>query len=292
MYDQILFPTDGSEPAESILEYALQIASEHEATLHVLNVVDTSQDSRSGMQDYVDDALEQDGTEIVNEAAQRATEHGIDVVSEVLHGDPYEAIVEYSTQSAIELIVIPTHGRRGLQRFLLGSVTERVINTADVPVIAVNPGTQPLTYPSQELLVPTDGSRGSELAVSEGVALANATGATLHVLHVVETGSLGPDARSLLNEEELTTRADEIIADAIETAEAATVDSIESEIEFGVPSKEIRNYIDAHDIDFAILGTHGKTDFSRYMMGGVSAKIVRTSPVPVMWVRESNSSGG
>jgi nucleotide-binding universal stress UspA family protein len=128
--------------------------------------------------------------------------------------------------------------------------------------------------------------------VSEGVALANATGATLHLLHVVETGSLGPDVRSLVKDEELTTRADEIIADAIETAEAATVDSIESEIEFGVPSKEIRNYIDAHDIDFAILGTHGKTDFSRYMMGGVSAKIVRTSPVPVMWVREPDSSGG
>ena len=292
MSDQILFPTDGSEPAESALDYALQIAAEHEATIHILNVVDTSHDSRSGMQDDVDDTLEQEGTEIVNEAAQRATEHGIDVVSEVLHGDPYEAIVEYSTQSAIELIVMPTHGRRGLQRFLLGSVTERVINTADVPVIAVNPGTQPLTYPCQELLVPTDGSRGSELAVSEGVALANATGATLHLLHVVETGGLGPDARSLLNEEELTTRADEIIADAIETAEAATVDSVESEIEFGVPSNEIRNYIDAHDIDFAILGTHGKTDFSRYIMGGVSAKIVRTSPVPVMWVRESNSSGG
>ncbi|WP_368408813.1 universal stress protein [Haloarchaeobius amylolyticus] len=113
--------------------------------------------------------------------------------------------------------------------------------------------------------------------MSEGVALANATGARLHLLHAVETGSLGPDARSLVKDEELTTRADEIIADAIETAEAATIDSIESEIEFGVPSKEIRSYIDV-----AILGTHGTTDFSRYMMGGGSAKIVRTSPVPVM----------
>jgi len=214
------------------------------------------------------------------------------VVSEVLNGDPYEAIVEYSTQSAIELIVMPTHGQRGLQRLLLGSVTERVINTADVPVIAVDPGTQPLAYPCQDLLVPTDGSRGSELALAEGVALANETGATLHLLHVIETGSIGPDARSLVNEEELTNRADEIIADAIETAETATSSNIESEIEFGVPSKEIRDYIDANDIDLAILGTHGKTDFSRYMMGGVSAKIVRMSPVPVMWVREPNSTGG
>jgi nucleotide-binding universal stress UspA family protein len=292
MYDHILFPTDGSEPADSALDYALQIAAEHEATVHVLNVVDTSQVSRSGMQGDVSAALEQEGTEIVNETAQRARERGISVVSEVIHGDPYEAIVEYSTQSAVELIVMPTHGRRGLQRFLLGSVTERVINTADIPVIAVNPGTRPHTYPCQDLLVPTDGSRGSELALSEGVALANATDATLHILHVVETGSLGPDARSLVKDEELTTRADEIIADAIETAAAATVDTVESEIEFGIPSKEIRSYIDTHEIDFAILGTHGTTDFSRYMMGGVSSKIVRTSPVPVMWVREPDPSGG
>jgi nucleotide-binding universal stress UspA family protein len=292
MYDQILFPTDGSEPAEAALEYALQMASEHEATIHVINVIDTSGDSPPGIQEGVTDALEQDGTEIVNKAVQRATERGNTVVSEVLRGDPHEAIVEYSVQSGIELIVMPTHGRRGLQRFLLGSVTERVINTADVPVLAVNPDTQPLTYPCQELLVPTDGSPGSELALSEAIALANATGATLHVLHVVETESLGPDARSVVNDEELTTRADEIIADAIETAEAATVDCLESEIEVGIPSKEIQKYIDAHDIDLAILGTHGQTDFSRYMMGGVSAKIVRTSPVPVLWVREPDSSGG
>ncbi|WP_433630558.1 universal stress protein [Halomicrococcus sp. NG-SE-24] len=125
----MLFPTDGSEPAEAVLDYALQIASKHEATIHVLNVVDASQDSPTGVQDDVSDVLEQEGTEIVNEAAQRATERGIGVVSEVFHGDPYEAIVEYSTRSAIELLVLPTHGRHGLQRFLLGSVTERLTSS-------------------------------------------------------------------------------------------------------------------------------------------------------------------
>lgn len=292
MYDQILFPTDGSEPAESVLDYALQIASEHEATIHVLNVADTGQDRLTGVQDDVIDVLEQDGTEIVNEAAQRATERDISAVSEVLRGDPSEAIVEYSTQSDIELVVMPTHGRRGLKRSLLGSVTERVINTAAVPVIAVNPErNRLLSYPCQDLLVPTDGSRGAELAVSEGISLADETGATLHLLHVVETGSLSPAARSRLKEGEVTERANEIVADAIETAEVASIDNIESEIEHGVPSKKIRSYIEANAIDLAILGTHGKTDFSRYMMGGVSSKIVRTSPAPVLWVREPESSG-
>lgn len=289
MYEQILFPTDGSEPAESVLEYAFQIASKHGATIHVLHVVDTSQDSLVRDRDDVIDALEQEGEEIVETAAQRATEHGVSVVSKVLRGDPYKTIGEYSTRSGIDCVVMPTHGRRGLQRFLLGSVTERVINTAEIPVVAVNPGRdQPLAYPPQDILVPTDGSRGAELALREGIDVASATGATLHLLHVVETGALGPDARSVLKEGELAGRAHDIIDEATERAEEASLDPVTSVVEHGEPSKVIRDYIAENGIDLAVLGTHGRTNFGQYIMGGVSAKLVRTSPVPVMWVRESD----
>jgi nucleotide-binding universal stress UspA family protein len=287
-YDDVLFPTDGSDPADSALDYALQVAAEHEATIHVLNVADTGQDSIARIRDDVIDALEQEGDDIVEAAAARAADRDIPVVSAVLRGDPSTSIVEYSDQSDVDLIVMPTHGRRGLQRYLLGSVTERVINSADVPVVSLNPdGERPLTYPCQNLLVPTDGSRGAARALTEGIAVAKATGATLHVLHVVETGHLGPDARSVLKEESAE-RATEITTAAVEAAEAASLDAVESHVEYGVPARQIDSYIETNAIDLAVLGTHGETDFSRYVMGGVSAKIVRTSPVPVMWVREPN----
>ena len=187
---------------------------------------------------------------------------------------------------------MPTHGRRGIQRFLLGSVTERVINTESEPVIAVNPDRdRPLRYPPQRILVPTDGSQCAELALEEGIDVAKATGATLHLLHVVETGSLGPDARSVLREGELTGRANEIMTEATGKAEEASLDPVTSVTGHGEPSKVIRDYIAENEIDLAVLGTHGKTDFSRYVMGGVSAKVVRTSPVPVMWVRKPDSDG-
>ncbi|MFC7173490.1 universal stress protein [Haloplanus litoreus] len=161
MYDRILFPTDGSEPAESVFDYALQIASKHGATVHVVHVVDTGQDGLARLRDDVLDVLEREGEAIVNETAERATERDIPVTSDVLQGDPHTSIVEYSHRSDIDLIVMPTHGRRGLERTLLGSVTERVITTADAPVVAVNPErNRPLTYPCRDLLVPVDGSRG------------------------------------------------------------------------------------------------------------------------------------
>lgn len=291
MYDRILYPTDGSEPAESVLDYALRIASEHEATIHILNVADTSRNSLTRIRGELIDVLEREGERIVDEAEQRATERGIPAVSEVIQGTPSTSIVEYGVQFDIDLIVMATHGRRGLGRFLIGSVTERVINTAEVPVISVNPDRdRPLSYPCEELLVPIDRSRGAEFALKEGVAVAKATGATLHLLHVVETGGLGPDIHSIPMEEELTERANTIIAEATATAEAESFDAVESEIEYGSPARKIRTYIRENGIDLAILGTHGETDFSRYVMGGVSAKIVRTSPIPVMCVREPESS--
>jgi nucleotide-binding universal stress UspA family protein len=292
MYNHILFPTDGSDPAESVLEFALQIASEHEATIHVLNVADTGRDGVTSVRGDVIDVLEDEGQRIVAAAARRARDRGVSVVSEVVQGDPYRAIVDYAEQSHVDCIVMPTHGRRGIHRFLLGSVTERVINSAAVPVITVNPERdRPLTYPPRRVLVPTDGSRGAALALREGVEVANATGATLHLLHVVETGNLGPDARSVLGGGELTARANEIIAEATEQVEDSSLGPVTSVIERGDPSKVIRNYVDENEIDLAVLGTHGRTDFSRYVMGGVSAKLVRTSPVPVTWVRESDADG-
>lgn len=286
MYDHLLFPTDGSEPADAVFDYALRIAGEHDATVHVLSVADT------GRADDRDDAagtapLEAEARRFVDDAAARAADRDVRVATAVRRGDPHESIVEYAEQSGVGCIVMATHGRRGLRRVLLGSVTERVINTAGVPVVAVNvdPDRRP-AYPPADVLVPVDGSPGADRALTEGIGVAAATGATLHLLHVVETGSLAPALRSLIEESDLRERAGDIVAEAARTAAAESLEPRTEVLADAEPARAIRGYIEDNDIGLAVLGTHGRTDFSRHVMGGVSAKLVRTSPVPVMWVRQ------
>ncbi len=284
MIDRILFPTDGSEAADAVFEFAQQIALEHDAELYVLNVADTNRDSVTQISGKVVDALEDEGKRIVEELTADASA-GVSIRTDVVQGDPEQTIVEYSQRIDADLIVMATHGRSGLERVLLGSITERVVSTATAPVLAVNPdevGTP--SYPCENVLVPTDGSEGATRALRTAVELASVTGATLHVLTVVETASLGFDARSMLKDEELESSASETIAEATEIAEDS-LSEVKSSIQHGHPHREIRSYVDDNDIDLVAMGTHGRTDFSRYLLGSVANKLLRSSPVPVLTAR-------
>jgi len=120
MFPQILFPTDGGQGASNALDHLLDIATAHDSTVHILNVANTTKDTVVRMQGDVVDVLERDGERIVRDAADQAQERGVAVVTEVRQGEPYSTIVDYANSRDVDLIVMPTHGRRGLERFLLG----------------------------------------------------------------------------------------------------------------------------------------------------------------------------
>ncbi|SFL14348.1 Nucleotide-binding universal stress protein, UspA family [Halogranum rubrum] len=138
MYDEILLPSDGSPAATGALDHALDLAATYGSRLHVLYVVDQSAvDSIVSESELVAVALEGEGTEAVDAIERRAAERGVDVVTDVLTGHPARTILDYATGHDIDLLVMGTNGRTGLDRYLLGSVTERVVRNADVPVLVV-----------------------------------------------------------------------------------------------------------------------------------------------------------
>lgn len=154
MYTEILFPTDGNEGASVAFDHVLEIAAAHGSTVHILNVADTTKDSVVRMQGDVVDVLEREGNRIVRDATDRAQERGVNTVTEVRQGTPYSTIIDYADSRDVDLIIMPTHGRRGLKRLLLGSTTERVVRRADVPVLTLKPNRESITYPYHDVLVP------------------------------------------------------------------------------------------------------------------------------------------
>ncbi len=139
MYGTILVPIDGSDQSDAALDHAVDLARHHGSEVHLLYVADTNRDSLSMQGGRIVDALEREGDRIVSEAVDRV-EAGIDVVDTVETGDPVETILDYAGSVGADLVVMGTHGRRGLDRYLLGSTTERVIRASPIPVLAIRSG--------------------------------------------------------------------------------------------------------------------------------------------------------
>ena len=138
MYDTILVPTDGSEPASAAVEHAIDLAATTDGTLHALSVVDSSAyTSLDVSSQSVLDSLETRAGEATASIAETAADAGVDTVTEVSVGSPHAQITDYADAVGANLIVMGTHGRTGLDRVLLGSVTERVVRDAPCPVLTV-----------------------------------------------------------------------------------------------------------------------------------------------------------
>nr|WP_101296009.1 universal stress protein [Halegenticoccus soli] len=142
MYESILLPTDGGREMETVVTQGLELAELCAATVHTLHVVDeraylTIPDE---MRDQLRETLEEDGHMATKAVAERALNAGLSVVREVRRGDPSAAILAYAVDNDIELIVMGTHGRTGYERYLLGSVAEKVVRCSPIPVLTVAVG--------------------------------------------------------------------------------------------------------------------------------------------------------
>lgn len=145
MYSKILVPVDGSEPSELGLKHAIQLAKDQKAALRLLHVVHDYwiAQGRHGMGVAGDlrRELEQRGQTVLKESAALARLEGIEADTECVDaplGPVGEAIVECAQQWGADLIVIGTHGRRGIRRLVMGSDAEHVVRTATVPVLMLH----------------------------------------------------------------------------------------------------------------------------------------------------------
>lgn len=144
MFREILFPVDFSENSQRIIPYVLGVARKFEAKVHIIYVARDL--SHLGVLYVPDPKIATMATEIQQGAATMMQEFtgehmaGLEnKVTEILSGDPAEEIVSYVKENHIDMIIMGTHGRKGMDRVIFGSVAENVVRNSPVPVMTVNP---------------------------------------------------------------------------------------------------------------------------------------------------------
>ena len=140
MYDHVLVPTDGSATVPETLDHAIPLAASNDATIHALYVIDTriTNAAADETREELRATLESEGEAAVTEVLDRAEAAGVDAVDTVRAGTPSKTILDYVEEADIDLVVIGTRGKSPREKVTsLGSVSERVVDNASVPVFVV-----------------------------------------------------------------------------------------------------------------------------------------------------------
>jgi nucleotide-binding universal stress UspA family protein len=140
LYKKIFIATDGSEQNKKAVQHALEFAKTCGAKLYAGYVVDTAAFASIPMDagwEMMYELLQKEANEITSSVGENAQKEGIPFEAVILEGHPGTEIVDFANKQDIDLIIMGTLGKRGLDHFLLGSVAENVIRNSSVPVLVV-----------------------------------------------------------------------------------------------------------------------------------------------------------
>ncbi|MFN8558493.1 MAG: universal stress protein [Dehalococcoidia bacterium] len=291
----ILVPLDGSPMAEAALPYAETLAEITGAGLRLLSVVAREPRGLTNRSERVAGELEQAGRDAAErylaEIAAVPRERGLTVATVVEVGDAAAAIMAAAGAGDVALIVMATSGAGGVDRWILGSVADRVMRQASRPTLLVRPPYTALprrVVQVQRIMVPLDGSPSAEAALRPAVDLATATGAALVLVTVEPWVTLGraPDA-AMPSLKEVEQRAAEAAAAYLDRVRVTLPAGLPCEVVVlrGRPAEALVDFALHERIDLVVMTTHGRGGLRRMALGSVAERVVR-SGVPALLVRQ------
>ncbi|MCD6145434.1 MAG: universal stress protein [Methanosarcinales archaeon] len=143
LYKKILIATDGSDNTRKAIKYGIELARIADADVYAVYVLDAGAFAALPMDaawESMYELLRTEGSEALKYVEDAGSEAGVPVEGVILDGHPAHEIVDYATENEIDLIVMGTLGRTGLDRILLGSVASKVVHTSDIPVMIIRGG--------------------------------------------------------------------------------------------------------------------------------------------------------
>jgi nucleotide-binding universal stress UspA family protein len=283
--------TEASEPAAAL---AQAYAAAHGARLVLLHASGLTDDAvqahdealklSAPWAEYVADRLRR-AEELLDESAQRCRDRGLAVTTKLVHGFADAVLIAAAHDLRADLLIVGTHGRTGTDRWLLGSVAERIARLAPCNVLIARPGEEAdgadahARTPTR-ILVASDFSESAERALGAALALAGAD-AVIEVLHAFHP----PAYYGLPAPAEIVSQMRER---AIHRAGALLREhahrGLRVEIVDGAPVEEVLAALERHEHELLVVGSHGHRGVRRLILGSVAGALTRRSPCSVLVV--------
>ncbi len=293
----ILFPTDFSDCAERAFTHAAKIASLVDAKIHAFHTRIRQKDVYPALNHLLDD-LEADDPDVV--AADEKTvdfpyaDHDLVIQADATDSSACNAILHYTQEHDIDLIVMGSHGRRGPRRLFLGSTAECVIRNATCPVLTLRSDAETLHDEKiDHILVPVDFSPYAEEALRYTNAFAKLLGARVTLVHAIEEAVIptvyGIEPMSFPSLEPLIDKSNAALMEMAAKFLDPSID-VSTETLIGPPAPVIADFANNKKTDMIILASHGLTGIKRFLLGSVAESLNRLASCAILTVKPFGKS--
>ena len=295
MFKKILIPLDGSTLAEQTLDFLPRFTQPLQTELLLVSVAQPwtyTMGMIETMPVSALDSLIESWESYLHEQALLLTKAGYNVRTQIREGDTALELLALANSEAVDLIAMSTHGRTGLSRIALGSIAERVLQNATLPLLLVrNQKASEADTKIQQILTPLDGSDFAEQAVPVASEMAKQCNASLTLLRVIQ--ELDEHNKRLLfknqQEAEESMRRWKALSSRYLEQVAYRLYSdgfkVHAEILSGDPDSTICTTAETLPADLIVMSTHGRSGVARWVYGSVANKVLRNAPCPVLLVR-------
>jgi len=266
--EKLMVATDGSDYSESAIREAINLAKVCSSSLIAVSVVKTNIEFDSVLPQFVE-KKEEEAIKHLESVKAQAKKEGVDCTTVVtLSEEPYQDIVDHASKNNVDMIIMGTHGKTGMKRLMMGSVTAKVIGHApcNILVLPLNAKVE-----CKNVLIATDGSKYSEAAASEALGIAKRCGSSLIVISVASSEAEIASAKDNVNK----------VSEAAEKEGVKTA----SVVTIGKPYEAIIETAKQKKADFIVLGSHGRTGLARLLMGSVTERVIGHAEAAVLVVK-------
>lgn len=280
-FKNILFLTDFGEASESALAYAIGLARHFNAKLFPAHASDPVVLTETVDPNIVDEVI----AHSQNRLNGLVKDKSIITYPLFAKGELETAFPHWIEEHGIDLVIVGTHGRRGMERFLLGSIAEYVFRNATCPVLTVGPHVNLRPYNGftpEHILFPTDLGPHADYALAYALSFARQTNARLNVMHFLTLEETFQRDRSGM----LDTAWKKL--EALLPGDVREWCRPELTVDIGDPAIEVLGYADKERPDLIILGLPKNKKFNSHFRSGVTFKIISQAPCPILTIRDMN----